>query len=38
VQTPIVFAQKASPAADGVAIEPGTQTIDATVTVTYEAS
>jgi uncharacterized protein len=38
VQTPIVFAQKASPAADGVAIEPGTQTIDATVTVTYEAN
>jgi uncharacterized protein YggE len=37
-QTPIVFAQKASPSADGVAIEPGTQTIDATVTVTYEAS
>src|SRR5438067_7585522 len=25
-QTPIVWAQKASPAADGVAIEPGTQT------------
>jgi uncharacterized protein YggE len=37
-QTPIVFAQKASPAAGGVPIEPGTQTIEATVTVTYEAS
>jgi uncharacterized protein len=37
-QTPIVFAQKAAPAANGVTIEPGTQTIDATVTVTYEAS
>lgn len=37
-QSPIVWAQKASPAADGVAIEPGTQTIQATVTVTYEAS
>jgi uncharacterized protein YggE len=36
-QSPIVFAQKAAPAADGVAIEPGTQTIDATVTVTYDA-
>jgi uncharacterized protein YggE len=35
-QTPVVFAQKAAPSA-GVAIEPGTQTIDATVTVTYEA-
>ena len=37
-QTPIVFAQKSAPAATGVAIEPGTQTVDATVTVTYEAS
>jgi uncharacterized protein YggE len=37
-QTPIVFDQKSVPAAAGVAIEPGTQTVDATVTVTYEAS
>jgi uncharacterized protein YggE len=37
-QTPIVFAQKAAPAAGGVAIEPGSQTVDATITVTYEAS
>ena len=34
---PLPFAQKADASA-GVAIEPGTQTIDATVTVTYEAS
>ena len=33
---PLPFAQKAG-VADGVAIEPGTQTVDATVTVTYEA-
>ena len=36
-QVPMPFAQKAGVSA-GVAIEPGTQTIDATVTVTYEAS
>lgn len=37
--TPIVYAQKdaAAPSAGGVQIEPGTQTVDATVTVTYEA-
>jgi len=34
---PLPFAQKAG-GADGVSIEPGTQTVDATVTVTYEAS
>ena len=36
-QVPLPFAQKAGVAA-GVPIEPGTQTIDATVTVTYNAS
>ena len=36
-QVPLPFAQKADASA-GVAIEPGTQTVDATVTVTYEAS
>ncbi len=36
-QVPVWAAQKAGVSA-GVAIEPGTQTIDATVTVTYEAS
>ena len=36
-QVPVVFAQKAG-AASGVAIEPGTQTIDASITVTCEAS
>ena len=35
-QFPVPLAQKADAAA-GVAIEPGTQTIEATVTVTYEA-
>jgi uncharacterized protein len=36
--TPIVWAQKAAaPSAGDVQIEPGTQTVDATVTVTYEA-
>jgi uncharacterized protein len=35
-QVPLPFAQKADASA-GVAIEPGTQTVDATVTVTYEA-
>jgi uncharacterized protein YggE len=35
-QIPMPFAQKADASA-GVAIEPGTQAIDATVTVTYEA-
>jgi uncharacterized protein YggE len=35
-QAPLPFAQKADSAA-GVAIEPGSQTIDASVTVTYEA-
>jgi uncharacterized protein YggE len=35
-QVPVVWAQRAV-ASPGVAIEPGTQTIDATVTVTYEA-
>ena len=34
---PVVWAQKAAPAAGDVQIEPGTQSIDATVTVTYEA-
>jgi uncharacterized protein len=34
---PMPYAQKAD-ASSGVAIEPGTQTIDATVTVTYQAS
>ena len=37
-QTPVVFEQKAAATAGGVAIEPGTQTVDATVTVTYEAA
>jgi uncharacterized protein YggE len=32
-----MFAQKAG-VASGVAIEPGTQTVDASVTVTYEVS
>jgi uncharacterized protein YggE len=36
-QFPVPLAQKADFAA-GVAIQPGTQTVDATVTVTYEAS
>ena len=36
--SPIVWgAAKAAPTAGGVAIEPGTQSVDATVTVTYEA-
>ena len=35
--TPVVFGQKDAAPSAGVAIEPGTQTIDATVTVTYEA-
>ncbi len=37
VQTPVTFDQKAAPSA-GVAIEPGTQSVDATVTVTYGAA
>jgi hypothetical protein len=36
--TPVVFGQKDAAPSAGVAIEPGTQTIDATVTVTYNAS
>jgi hypothetical protein len=37
--SPVVWAQKAAAPSDGaVAIEPGTQTIDATVTVTYAAN
>jgi uncharacterized protein YggE len=36
-QVPMPFAQKAGVSA-GVAIEPGTQTIDASVTVTFEAN
>ena len=36
-QYPVPLAQKADMSA-GVAIQPGTQTVDATVTVTYEAS
>jgi uncharacterized protein len=36
-QYPVPLAQKADVSA-GVAIQPGTQTVDATVTVTYEAS
>ena len=36
-QSPVPVAQKAGTSA-GVAIEPGTQTVDATVTVTYTAS
>ncbi len=35
--TPVVFGQKNAAPSAGVAIEPGTQTIDATVTVTYDA-
>jgi uncharacterized protein YggE len=36
-QYPVPLAQKADFSA-GVAIQPGTQTVDATVTVTYTAS
>jgi hypothetical protein len=36
--TPVVWAQKAAASNGSVAIEPGTQTIDATVTVTYAAN
>jgi uncharacterized protein YggE len=35
---PIIYAQKADAAGSAVPIEPGTQTIEATVTVTYDAS
>jgi hypothetical protein len=35
--TPVVFGQKDAAPSAGVTIEPGTQTIDATVTVTYDA-
>jgi hypothetical protein len=35
--TPVVFGQKGAAPSTGVTIEPGTQTIDATVTVTYDA-
>jgi uncharacterized protein len=34
---PVVYAQKADAAGTAVPIEPGTQTIEATVTVTYDA-
>ena len=36
--TPVPFASKAAPAAGAVPIEPGTQEIDASVTVTYVVS